>query len=40
MYDLQIDDDYPVGTYTYTGVLNGQSHTHITITFFMQVVRG
>jgi hypothetical protein len=39
MYALQIDDDYPVGTYTYTGVLNGQNHTHIPFTFVMTVVR-
>lgn len=39
MYGLQIDDDYPVGTYTYTGILNGQNHTHIPFTFVMTVVR-
>jgi len=39
MYGLQIDDDYPVGTYTYTGVLLGQNHTSITFTFVMKVVR-
>lgn len=39
MYGLQIDDDYPTGTYTYTGVLNGRNHTHITFTFVMRVVR-
>lgn len=40
MYPLQIDDDYPVGTYTYTGVLMGKNHASITFTFVMQVVRG
>jgi hypothetical protein len=40
MYGLQIDDDYPVGTYAYTGVLVAKNHTSITFTFVMTVVRG
>jgi hypothetical protein len=40
MYMLQVDDDYPVGTYAYTGVLKGQNHAQITFTFVMRVVRG
>jgi hypothetical protein len=39
MYQLQIDDNYPVGTYVYTGVLAGKNHTSIPFTFVMQVVR-
>jgi hypothetical protein len=39
MWELQIDDNYPVGTYAYTGVLQGKNHASITFTFVMQVVR-
>jgi hypothetical protein len=40
MSQLQIDDDYPVGIYSYTGVLMAKNHTSIPFTFVMQVVRG
>ena len=38
MFQLQIDDNYPVGTYTYTGVLMAKNHTSIPFTFVMKVV--
>jgi hypothetical protein len=38
MYPLQMDDDYPSGTYAYTGDLYGLNHTSVTFTFYMRVV--